>query len=137
MKPLQQGFFSTVTGTELNGIALDAAYWWQNIREPVAFHQVMSQWVAEFGVVVEIGAHPVLSGYIKEAFKECEIKDSIVIPTLSREASSPSSIELSIASIWASGAELEWRRYFPVTGQLVNVPAYPWQREEYWDTCLK
>src|SRR5690606_5278912 len=32
-------FISTVTGEQLDGTALDDAYWWRNVREPVYFMQ--------------------------------------------------------------------------------------------------
>ena len=51
-------FVSTVTGGMLDGTALDASYWWHNVRHPVRFAQAMSELAARgCRVFVEIGPH--------------------------------------------------------------------------------
>jgi acyl transferase domain-containing protein len=42
-RPASTPFFSTVTGTALAGSALDAPYWYQNIRQPVLFHDTLGR----------------------------------------------------------------------------------------------
>src|SRR5262249_14638215 len=61
------GFISTVTGGPLGAKDLDAAYWWDNIRRPVLFSAAISRLAAEgHSLFLEIGPHPVLSGYLAE-----------------------------------------------------------------------
>ena len=124
-------YFSTVTGSELEGEALTADYWWKNIREPVMFYPVIKTLMQTQGVFVEIGAHPVLSGYLKEIVKSEEVKSSVLLSTMTRDAASASTIDTTVASLWTSGAMLNWHHFFPVVGNKIALPDYPWQRESF------
>ena len=60
-RPASTPFFSTVTGTALEGSELDARYWYRNVRQPVLFHDTIARLVdAGHQVFLEIGAHPIL-----------------------------------------------------------------------------
>ena len=127
----QADFYSTVAGDRLSGSALTADYWWKNIRKPVLFNDSINKLVSQYDVFVEIGAHPILTGYIKESGKEANNMAVSVLPTLSRDQDQLSVLKQAIASIWSSGADVDWSIYFPVEGQRFNLPAYPWQRESF------
>ena len=127
----QVEFYSTVAGERLSGSALTADYWWKNIREPVLFNHSINKLIDQYNVFVEIGAHPVLTGYIKEAAKEADHPTVNVLPTLSRELDQLRVVKQAMASVWSSGADVDWSIYFPVEGQRFNLPAYPWQRESF------
>jgi acyl transferase domain-containing protein len=60
-------FVSAVTGGPLRGEGLDADYWWRNMREPVLFSSAVTTLLDEYGcgTIVEVGPHPVLSGYLR------------------------------------------------------------------------
>ncbi|UDF30711.1 UNVERIFIED_ORG: SDR family NAD(P)-dependent oxidoreductase [Roseateles sp. XES5] len=63
-------FISTVTGERLDGTALDGAYWWRNVREPVYFMQGMARALAQgCNLLVEISPKPILTNYLKDAVK--------------------------------------------------------------------
>ncbi|WP_251865917.1 type I polyketide synthase [Achromobacter sp. Marseille-Q4962] len=124
-------FYSTVTGGELAAGALNADYWWRNVRLPVKFEQAAAQAVqAGHGLFVEIGPHPVLRGYLSEAVKDRG--DGRVLATLSRGEDDPSRVRAVAAQILLAGAEPDWRAYFPAPGRPHVLPAYPWQRERHW-----
>lgn len=125
-------YYSTVTGSEFDTAGLTAEYWWKNIREPVAFHAALHQLTETHHVLIEIGAHPILSGYIKDTLKQHDISSHLIIPTVSKEGASVEHIESTVAKVWASGSDLDWARWFPDIGQRVHLPAYPWQRESFW-----
>ena len=62
-------FYSTVTGNVLAGEALDAEYWWHNVRQPVLFEQAVKNLLADgFNVCIEVGPHPVLRTYVNVCF---------------------------------------------------------------------
>ena len=44
-RPASTPFFSTVTGTALEGSELDARYWYRNVRQPVLFHDTIARLV--------------------------------------------------------------------------------------------
>ncbi len=54
-------FVSTVTGARLDGTALDARYWWRNIREPVRFCDGIASLITDGArVFIEVAPHSIL-----------------------------------------------------------------------------
>ena len=125
-------YISTVTGQELDGEQLDAAYWWRNIREPVRFADAARALTDDgTNVLIEIGAHPILKRYLSEALRDAEL-DGQVIGTLERDLAGPLCIDRTIGQTLLSGLATDTDHWFPVTGQLVELPRYPWQHQSYW-----
>ena len=59
---------STVTGAKIAGDALDAEYWWRNLREPVRFDAAIAEATrAGARLFLEIGPNPVLQSYIRDS----------------------------------------------------------------------
>src|SRR5262249_41873902 len=58
---------SPVTGELIDGEALAAPYWWQNVRQTVRFAPAVD-WLIDQGydVFVEVSPHPVLSGAVAQ-----------------------------------------------------------------------
>jgi phthiocerol/phenolphthiocerol synthesis type-I polyketide synthase C len=125
-------FISTVTGKPLAGQALDANYWWANIRKPVLFSNAIQSCIDEgHNVFLEIGAHPVLRYYISECLKEAG-KDGAVISTMTRSAEDREAISLAGYKTVLCADPSSLKSHFPLSGQKLRLPAYPWQREKYW-----
>ncbi|RAU19166.1 polyketide synthase [Nitrincola tibetensis] len=125
-------FYSTVTGVELEGCELKAEYWWHNIRQPVLFKQSIAALLEQGNTVfVEIGAHPVLSGYINEGLRAQSL-DGLVVSTLSRDEDRLHRLQSAYAKILLSGALKNFSQSFPVAGRCVDLPNYPWQRDRFW-----
>ena len=125
-------FISTVTGDEISGTALNADYWWQNIRRPVLFEPVVRRCLAKGKrTFVEIGAHPVLRSYLNECLRSAETQGQ-VIATLAREQGSCVELERALAQLLLSGSRLDESRWFPVPGRVLALPTYPWQKQSYW-----
>ena len=119
-------FVSTVTATPLTGRELDAEYWWRNVREPVRFGPAMERLAADgIGIVVEIGPHPVLRAYLRRT-------GLTHVPTLHRDGDGPREATAAVATLLAAGADVDWRAHFPHPGRVVDLPAYPWQRDRHW-----
>ncbi|WP_069383585.1 type I polyketide synthase [Halomonas caseinilytica] len=124
-------YISTVTGEELDGERLDAEYWWNNIRQPVRFDAAARAIIADgTNVLIEIGAHPILKRYLSEALREAEL-DGLIIGTLERDLPGPVCLDRAIGQTLLSGLATDTDHWFPVTGQLAELPRYPWQRQSY------
>ncbi len=122
-------FFSTVTGGRLSGELLDAAYWWQNIREPVLFNSALTGILQEgTNVFIEIGPHPVLQGYVTDCLRDHGLEGRLV-RTLVRNDDAPERVWRALAQVIILGLPFDWARYFTTRGQPVALPHYPWQRE--------
>jgi len=130
-------YVSTVTGDTLPGTALDAGYWWRNIREPVRFDQAITR-LADTGVrmFIEIAPHSILRHYVKQTLTSLKVAGAVV-PTLKRHHDSAQMLAHSLLSAVAHGARVDLDRFVPATSQRPNaaLPTYPWQRERHWQTA--
>ncbi len=125
-------FFSTVTGTELAGDRLDAAYWWDNIRQPVRFDDAIVA-MAEAGcrVFVEIGPHAILQRYIAESLGNRAFVGR-ALPSLRKGDDGADRLLATTLSAGLLGAPLDLSALFGRQAAWVRLPNYPWQRERHW-----
>nr|WP_242431801.1 type I polyketide synthase [Burkholderia ambifaria] len=124
-------FVSTVTGDTLPGTALDAGYWWRNIREPVRFGDAIANLAdGRVRVFVEIAPHSILRTYVKQTLA-ARNAPGVVVPTLKRQHDSAEMLAHSILSAVAQGARVDLDRFVPDVPHAA-LPTYPWQRERHW-----
>lgn len=125
-------FFSTVSGGRLNGEALQAEYWWHNIRHPVLFGDAVDAMLdTGINLFLEIGPHPVLSPYLKESLRVREV-EGCVIPSQSRDDDDPAAVWRAGARAILAGAYTDWSAHFSRTLPVAELPAYAWQRRRLW-----
>ncbi|MGK5637129.1 type I polyketide synthase [Streptomyces sp. URMC 126] len=137
LKPVRarSRYASATTGTMLDGTELDADYWWRNLRQPVLFGAAAAR-LREAGcsVFVEVGPHPVLSRYLSRAAEaEPGATPNAVVPLMRRGAPGPAGVRAGLARLLAMGVRSDAGVFFPVRGRVVDLPAYPWQRERHWN----
>ncbi|KAB7846951.1 type I polyketide synthase [Streptomyces mobaraensis] len=125
---------STVTGEPVGGTGLDAAYWWRNVREPVAFAPAVER-ALDLGadILLEVGPHPVLSPFLRRVAAGRPRTTIAVTGTLRRGEPGAEAMGRAVATLLAQGADPDWRAYFPRRGAVADLPAYPWQRERHWN----
>ncbi|WP_249043722.1 acyltransferase domain-containing protein, partial [Burkholderia territorii] len=124
-------FVSTVTGDTLPGTALDAGYWWRNIREPVRFGDAIAHLADDrVRVFIEIAPHSILRTYVKQTLA-ARVAPGVVVPTLKRQHDSAEMLAHAILSALAHGARVDLDRLVPDVPHAA-LPTYPWQRERYW-----
>ncbi|MGW1871198.1 SDR family NAD(P)-dependent oxidoreductase [Streptomyces mauvecolor] len=127
-------YASATTGTVLDGPEMDASYWWRNLRRPVLFASAVSQ-LRERGcdIFVEVGPHPVLGGYVRRPLPDPQHSSSVaVVPTLSRGIPGPTAVRAAVSHVVAADAAGGMDVFFPRPGRVVDLPAYPWERERHW-----
>jgi acyl transferase domain-containing protein/NADPH:quinone reductase-like Zn-dependent oxidoreductase/acyl carrier protein len=130
--PARIPFYSTVTGGLLAGEALDAGYWWRNIRDAVQFGPAAGRMLeAGESIFIEVGPHPVLRGYLAECLRAAAA-DGRVVATMSRTGDGEQSLRLRAFDALIAGCTAEFGALFPEKGRLVDLPRYPWQRERHW-----
>lgn len=124
--------FSTVTGSALSA-PMNSEYWWRNVRAPVRFADAVTEMITSGGcdVMLEIGPHPVLSGYLRRIAANAEHHVEVV-PTLTRTSSGPDAVDTALVQLLAVGTTFDRGVYFPDGGRVVSLPAYPWQRDVHW-----
>ncbi|MDQ2873908.1 MAG: SDR family NAD(P)-dependent oxidoreductase [Actinomycetota bacterium] len=123
---------STVTGSLVDGSALDAAYWARNLRDPVLFGDA-TRWLREQGhdVFVEISPHPVLLPAIEDSLYQLS-QPGITVPSLHRDSDEQQSLLTAVGALYRAGQAIWWDHLCPSGGRYVRLPAYPWQRHRYW-----
>ncbi|MFG2910095.1 SDR family NAD(P)-dependent oxidoreductase [Kitasatospora sp. NPDC048286] len=121
---------STVRGQLLDGPEMDAAYWVENLRQPVQFADAMSA-LLDDGVthVVEISPHPVLAPAI-EQLTAARPEPAAVLTTLRRHQGSRRDLALALASAYVHG--LAPFTELPRHGTALTVPGYPLRPERHW-----
>ncbi|MFF3426897.1 type I polyketide synthase [Streptomyces sp. NPDC002602] len=126
-------FFSTVTAQWQDTAALDAGYWYRNLREPVLLEPAVTALVEQgHHVFVEVSPHPVLGGALAET-AELAGADPVVTGTLRRDEGGLTRMRTALAELWATGVSVDWTPAFEGhRGTPVELPTYPFQRTRYW-----
>ncbi|PRY01755.1 type I polyketide synthase [Allonocardiopsis opalescens] len=128
-------FHSTVTGNVVaDTTALDAEYWYANLRETVSFARVTRDLLAS-GVraFVELSPHPVLTMAVEETAAAAGADDVLAVGTLRRDDGGPDRLIASLGQAWAHGVPVDWSAL--LTGAAprhVELPTYPFQRSRFW-----
>ncbi|MDQ1034666.1 acyl transferase domain-containing protein [Streptomyces sp. V3I8] len=126
-------FYSTVTGELLDTRALDAAYWYRNLREPVHFERTMGTVLAKgHTLLIEMSPHPVLNVGALDAIETFGGSGAFV-GSLRRGDGGPERFTTSLAQAYVLGAPVEWRTVFAGSGAArVDLPTYAFQRHRFW-----
>ncbi|MFE3040814.1 SDR family NAD(P)-dependent oxidoreductase [Kitasatospora indigofera] len=115
-------FYSTVTGEPADTVALDAGYWYRNLREPVRFDLAVEALTQDrHGVFVEVSPHPVL----------VPVMDGVATGTL-RRGGGRQEFHLALARLHTQGVAVDWTPVFPVDPHHVPLPTYAFQHRPYW-----
>ena len=125
--PARVPLYSCVTGEPVDGTALDASYWFANLRRPVRFDAAIAR-AARDGhrTFLEVSPHPVLAAAI------ADIADgAIVVTTLDRERDGADRFTAALAEAHTRGIAVAWSRVLP-QGREVDLPTYPFHHERYW-----
>ncbi|MET9557178.1 SDR family NAD(P)-dependent oxidoreductase [Streptomyces sp. NPDC006645] len=128
-------FYSTVTGERITDTTtLDAAYWYQNLRQTVRFETTTRTLLADgYGLFIEASPHPVLTIGIQDTTDTTESNPGVtVIGTLRRQHGTLTQLLTSAAQAHTTGTPINWTRLLPETAGTVDLPTYPFQRESYW-----
>jgi acyl transferase domain-containing protein/NADPH:quinone reductase-like Zn-dependent oxidoreductase/NAD(P)-dependent dehydrogenase (short-subunit alcohol dehydrogenase family)/SAM-dependent methyltransferase/acyl carrier protein len=124
--------FSSVTGASLNGAALDAAYWWRNVRQTVLFADAVNGLIQEgCNDFLEISPHPVLVSAIMECATRYAIRP-LVLSSLRRGDDEVATMLGALGALHAAGYRANLRSLFPAGGCCLHLPVYPWKHRRYW-----
>ncbi|WP_425578677.1 type I polyketide synthase, partial [Streptomyces cremeus] len=126
-------FFSTVTGDWLDTAALDAAYWYRNLRETVRFGPAVAALLDQgHQFFVEASPHTVLTMAV-QAVAEDTGHRAAALGTLRRDKGGTRRFLTSLAEAFVRGARVDWTRDFEGIGaRRVTLPTYAFQREHLW-----
>ena len=126
--------YSTVSGALLDDSTqpVDAAYLGRNVREPVRFAAAIDAMLQDgFTCFVEISAHPVLGGAVAECVRTPDDAVSI-LASLRRARPEREAMLQACAGLYAAGRQPDWPGLQRGFAAVLDLPAYPWQRERFW-----
>ncbi|WP_425336813.1 SDR family NAD(P)-dependent oxidoreductase [Streptomyces profundus] len=121
-------FYSALTGGLIDTAGLNAAYWFENLRNTVDFQGATQALLADgFSTFVEVSAHPVLGVGLRETVEDAGA-EAVVLGTLRRDHGGMERMLLSLGEAFVNGVDVDWG----LSGKLVELPTYPFQRQRYW-----
>ena len=128
----ERPFVSSVHGRIVDGATLDADYWWDNVRQPVAFSDAVAAAIAAGArVFVEIGPRPVLQTYVADGLSSAEITGAVV-GCDDHGAAEHDPIRRTLARVVAKGGRVDRDLAFgKLAGPAVRLPTYPWQESRF------
>ena len=125
-------FFSSVTGGELPGGAVDADYWWRNMRHPVQFYDALRAMSgAGCTLFLEVSPHPIMQSYVRSTLRALGAEGQ-AFAAMTQRAAGAARVPAVIDELWCAGAPLDWGKIFPHAGRIVDLPTYAFQRQDYW-----
>jgi len=134
-RPSKLPFFSCVHGAQTEGEDLDADYWWQNVRAPVRFNQAIAALIdsapGSAWTILEIGPHPILQSYIRQTARSgsAQVRP---LGVMAKQAHGADRLETVADEAFCLGAKRDPEAVGPERGDVVDLPAYPWQHDRYW-----
>ncbi|MFD4631738.1 SDR family NAD(P)-dependent oxidoreductase [Streptomyces sp. NPDC058284] len=127
---------STVTGERLDTTAMDAGYWYRNLRHTVRFDTAVRVLAEQgHGVFLEVSPHPVLTVPVQDTVESAGVPDAVVTGTLRRDEGGIRRALTSATELWARGVPVNWRKVYEGWGaRRVDLPTYPFQQRRHWLT---
>ncbi|MDT3397441.1 type I polyketide synthase [Streptomyces sp. B1866] len=126
--------YSTVTGAALGeGAALDAAYWFDNMRRTVRFEAAVRAAVADgHDTFVECSPHPGLAVPLGDTLDALGASGA-VLETLRRADGGPDRLVAALSAAFVRGLPVDWAGLL-ADGRAtrVDLPTYPFQRRRHW-----
>ncbi|MBA2682237.1 MAG: SDR family NAD(P)-dependent oxidoreductase, partial [Ktedonobacteraceae bacterium] len=125
---------STVRAEPMSGSELDAAYWMENLRQPVRFAQTIEKLLSNEGeaTFLELSAHPILTLAIEENLRTTG-RQGQVYSSMQRDKNERGSLLTTVVGLYERNYDLQWEAIFPPDRhRCVPLPTYPWQHERFW-----
>ena len=132
---------SNLTGQAVER-AMDASYWRQHAKQPVAFRRCVET-LAELGVdtVIEVGPHAILGPLVSLNWpqRSGNVPSPVVLQSLLRpsfDGSEPERADAfvhAVAGAYRAGLSVDFAGLFAgEERRKIPVPGYPFQRRRYW-----
>ncbi|MFF4406549.1 type I polyketide synthase [Streptomyces sp. NPDC001262] len=128
--PSEIEMFSTTRCASLRGTELNAAYWMDNLRQPVRFVESVRTVTEEETVFVEVSPHPLLIQSVRATQDERGIPQAAVA-TLTRGQDERETLARAFGKVFALGGRIDWDRWFRGATPQVPLPLYAWDTEQF------
>lgn len=124
--------FSSVLADEVKGQDLKASYWTKNLRNTVRFAETIQKMIQDgYGYFVEVSPHPTLLQPIQENAESLQLEVHTT-GSIERDKDELHSLITQVATYYASGGRISWKKFYDLSFSKIQLPAYPFQREHFW-----
>jgi acyl transferase domain-containing protein len=131
-RPARIALVSTVTGQMATGAEIGTpGYWVRHARQPTRFADAMRT-LETLGVdgFMEIGPDAVLTAMGQEC---TDSGTAVFVPALRPDRPESQTLATAVSRLHTHGVNVDWHAFFARTGAVtVDLPTYPFQREQYW-----
>ncbi|KAJ5784444.1 polyketide synthase [Penicillium pulvis] len=120
-----------LTSKESFGTEYLARHCRETVNLAAGLLQAKNSAVNESTIWVEIGAHPIVSGLLRNNLGP----KTTTLPTLQRNKDTWKTISASLTSLYESGVEIRWGEYhrdFAHSLSVLRLPSYNWDLKNYW-----
>ncbi|WP_344904716.1 SDR family NAD(P)-dependent oxidoreductase, partial [Actinomadura meridiana] len=122
-------FHSTLTGQLITDTStLDAAYWYDNLANPVQFHPTLTHLTQHHSTFIETSPHPILTPAIHATINP----PATAHPTLRRDHGGYHQFLTSLATHHTHNPKPTTAWHTPPTIPHTQPPTYPFQHQHYW-----
>nr|WP_086665419.1 type I polyketide synthase [Lentzea kentuckyensis] len=124
-------WLSTVTARWVDPAALDAGYWFDNLRNTVRLHEAVEVLAEQgHGVFIECGPHPVLTIGVRDTLEAAGV-NAAVLGTLRQDDDSEERLLTALGEAFVAGVGIDWRSVVP-DGRQADLPPYAFQHQRFW-----
>ncbi|MEU3693928.1 SDR family NAD(P)-dependent oxidoreductase [Streptomyces narbonensis] len=127
---------STVTGRPVEPDTLtNPTYWVHHVRNTVRFHDAITHLADQHtGGYIELGPSGVLVAQTQQILDTTGHEAHLVLPTLRPGQPETHTTLTTLGRLYAAGTGItpSWQTVFGRHTRLVELPAYPFQRQRYW-----
>lgn len=123
--------YSTTLGCLTDGAGFDGQYWVRNLRQPVLFHAAVKALIEDGSrAFIEASAHPLLLPAIDETGRDSGV-EVVALASMRQNEPEQATMLTALGRLFVHGHPVDWARIYPA-GNVVALPAYPWQRRRCW-----
>ncbi|MCZ2392966.1 MAG: SDR family NAD(P)-dependent oxidoreductase [Chitinophagales bacterium] len=124
--------FSTVYARNVDGKELNSAYWALNLSQTVRFSETVQFMIQDgYGLFVEVSPHPTLLQALQENAESLQ-SEIVTVGSMEREKDNQLILMQQVATYFANGGRVSWKKLYDLNFEKILLPAYPWQRVKYW-----
>ncbi|MFI5957624.1 SDR family NAD(P)-dependent oxidoreductase [Cryptosporangium sp. NPDC051539] len=141
LNPPRVPYLSNLTGAEAGpDLVTDPSYWARHMCEPVRFTDGLDAALRRSDMaLLEIGAGRSLGAMVRSHPACDRSRWPLIVSTLpaaSEDRPDDKALADALAELWLTGVDVDWEAYQRSQGDWkpgrVPLPAYPFQRKEYW-----
>lgn len=129
-RPPRLPIVSNLSGALAGPEIASPEYWVRHVREPVRFARgVQALHAAGARAFFELGARAVLLPLVEQTLASSDV---LLVPSGRGGKPEIATLLEAVGACWERGASISWRELFPSPARRCRLPAYPWQRQRYW-----